>query len=366
MGNITVEIKKADVVASSEHDFKRVTKEHRNLLHLEVEKNDDMYLYEYTVDEYTTLDEIKNLNLPDKYRVLLNLLSLSELANTLHLYLDPTNVYVNYNLEVKVAFRDLYAKDEIGHEERFINNYLILLGSILNDKTEFATIQQGGVNILKKHALTKKYASLKDVESIRNQLIEDLQAERTRRETKLSLVNKKTYIRMKWAVRILFLCVIVLAVLFGYFKFVQEPYKNSINKGYESYIVSDYTATIKELKNTSVSKMSKTTKYVLATSYIKSDALTDEQKSNILSGITITSEEKILDFWVYLAKDDVEESIDIAKQLGNTEYMVYGYMKQKAAIEIDSSLSGAERETKLNEVNQKLNQYKVDKNEKED
>ena len=70
--------------------------------------------------------------------------------------------------------------------------------------------------------------------------------------------------------------------------------------------------------------------------------------------MTLTSNEKILNYWIDLSRSEYDAAIDIAKQLRNKEYLLYGYMKQKAYIEGNNSLSGQAREEQLKKVEQNI------------
>jgi len=155
---------------------------------------------------------------------------------------------------------------------------------------------------------------------------------------------------MKYFRRIGSVIIIILATVCGYFGLFINPENNAVIEGKESYVKQDYINTIESLKDIKVDRLSANSKYIYAVSYIKTDALSDEQKNNILASVAIYSNEKILNYWIYLSKNGYNEAIDIAKQLGNKEYLLYGYMKQKSYIESNSLLSGQERETQLKEV----------------
>lgn len=360
MSELIIKKKKSAVVAQSAYDFKQLTRENPYLLNLKIEKLEDYYAFEFDNDGYNDSNIIKSASLLDKYRFLLNCLKLSELYNSLNIDLNPNNLYVDYNYSIKVAYRDVYSREDLTNEDKFIHKYLCLLGFVLQDKYDYQTFEESGISLLGKNKLTKEFVNVSSITQISEILLENYKKEQEHCKKDLIQVNKSKYKRLLWGSRILLLILIAAVSMLGFYKFYEQPHNEKITAAYESYVVNDYVATIKNLNTTSVSRLNKTTKYILTLSYIRSDALTDEQKANILNGIVVATDEKILDFWVYLSKNDFDEAIDIAKQLGNNEYQIYGYMKQKKAIENDTTISGSEREEKTNEINQKLSEFELD------
>ncbi len=173
------------------------------------------------------------------------------------------------------------------------------------------------------------------------------------RKTKIE-VNKNKFRNLKYFSRIGSIVVLILAILCGYYTFFIIPENKAVIKGNESYVKQDYISVIESLKDIKLGRLSTNSKYIYAVSYIKTDALSEEQKNNILASVTLTSNEKILNYWIDLSRSEYDAAIDIAKQLRNKEYLLYGYMKQKAYIEGNNSLSGQAREEQLKKVEQNI------------
>ena len=95
-------------------------------------------------------------------------------------------------------------------------------------------------------------------------------------------------------------------------------------------------------------------KYILANSYVRSENLTQQQKENIISNLSLKETPARLEYWIYLGRNDISEAIDIAMQQSDDEMLLYAYMKQKSMIETDSSLSGEEKTQDLEKIAQKM------------
>ena len=355
-----VEVKKSALNAETTYDLNLITKEDVALVPLTITKKDEGYEFKYDLKDLETISSDNVKSEMDKYRLLLNALDLYDISTDLKFNLHPDNLFIDISLKAKVAFRDVYARDDVFSESIFVKDYLCLLGSMLQDKYSYQDFIDSGIDLLSKDKVTKPFRSLTTIEDIRNLLIEKYKKARVRYTDQLTLVNKKSYKKLKWYARATTFVMILLVMGTGFLYFFENNFLRTINKGYSAFVAVDYIEAIDTLSKVDINRMDVSTKYVVAVSYVRTDALTDVQKENILSNISLLSNERVLDFWVYLAQNQVEEAVDTAKLLDNDEYLVYAYMKKKDAIEKDASLSGSDREAQLNEVNQQLNTFKTE------
>lgn len=354
----SVEIKKSACHAETQYDFDLLMRENPLLVPLYIESQENAYLYTYTIHEQENLAENKHMDILDTYKVLLNALQLYAIYQQMNIHLQLENLYVDTTLKVQVAYRDVYTREDIIDESIFIKEYLSLVGALLQKRYTYQDFMNSGIELLQKNKTTAVYANLKTIEEIKEVLLEQYKKEKNDRETNKIIVKRKTYKRNRWGLRIALVLLILLSVGSGYLYAYENQHYHAINRSYESYIATDYIKTIDILQDVAISRMDVTTKYILSVAYVKTDGLSESQKEKILANVTLSSNEKVLDFWVYLAQENYDQSIDVAKQLDNKEYLIYGYMKKKDAIEKDSSLSGEEREKSINEIDTKLTKFK--------
>ena len=133
-----------------------------------------------------------------------------------------------------------------------------------------------------------------------------------------------------------------------------EPYKDAVIAAENSYISADYVSCVDAMQEISVKDMDIYQKYILANSYVRSENLTQQQKENIISNLSLKETPARLEYWIYLGRNDISEAIDIAMQQSDDEMLLYAYMKQKSMIETDSSLSGEEKTQELEKIAQKM------------
>ncbi|MGO5072471.1 type VII secretion protein EssB/YukC [Clostridium sporogenes] len=350
---INVTVKKSNLNSNSEFDFYQIAQKSENLLDCNIHREEDQIQFQFFVGEEKRFDEIRNFSIAYRYQSLINVIYLLEVAKKVDFSMSPMNLYFDINMMPKIMMRDVYRDDKY-NEEKIVKEYKSLIGYTLQNKYSFEDYFNGGEKLLLKSKVTRPYASLNTVKDLCHTLIAEFKKyQEELRKTKIE-VNKNKFRNLKYFSRIGSIVVLILAILCGYYTFFIIPENKAVIKGNESYVKQDYISVIESLKDIKLDRLSTNSKYIYALSYIKTDALSEEQKNNIFASVTLTSNEKILNYWIDLSRSEYDAAIDIAKQLRNKEYLLYGYMKQKAYIEGNNSLSGQAREEQLKKVEQNI------------
>ena len=116
----------------------------------------------------------------------------------------------------------------------------------------------------------------------------------------------------------------------------------------------NYSGVIEDFEKTDMSRLSVYDKYILAYSYIQCENLTEEQKKNINSALSLDTNEKILDYWIALGRLEVSEAENIAQQVSDNDLLLYAYLKEKNMLETDTEISGSEKEERMEELDSKI------------
>lgn len=350
MGNtLTRKFKKSAIKANCNYDYCLISQKRNYFADCSIKQDEDELEYIFELKDFRWLEELKKYSLFYRYQILINISLLHESKMKLDFSLSPENLLFDANVIPVVLMRDVY-KENNYDESIFIKEYKSLIGYLLSDKYSFYDYYNGGEKLLRKIKITSPFYDLNSIDEITETLSREFKNfEETTRKTKVE-IGKNKFRNLKIYSRISTILIIILLVIAGYFTLFKGPESSAIIKSNESFIAQDYISAMDALESVKIDNLSKNSKYIYAVSYIKSDALSNEQKNNILSSVTVSSNEKILDYWIYLSRKNFPQSIDLAKQLGNKQYLLYGYLKQKSYIETDDSISGAERESKLKEI----------------
>lgn len=354
MGIKTITMKKAAVKAVNEYDIYQLQYAGENFLPCEIKLHEDQVDFSFDIHHMETFSDIRKLPILERYHVLLNIFVLEKDAKSLQFSMHPDNLYADVNYLPKVMMRDIYGEQEGYDEEMFFHSCQSLVGYMLQSKYDYEDYFQGGIRLLEKHKETQAFTNVHTLDELYSLLQSQYESlKKDSYENKME-VDRVTFKRTTLLQTIFLVLFIISMLIAGYFAFFKVPQMQAVIRANEYYITSDYIQVIDSLESMSISQMNTNTKYILATSYIKGESLSEDQKKTILATILPTSDDRLFAYWIYSGRSQMEEAIDLAKQIGNREYLLYGYMKEKALVESNTKLSGEERETKLNSLQQQI------------
>lgn len=354
--------KKSKINAASDFDFYQLERKSEYLLDCSIFRTLDEVNFEFQYNHEKTFEEVRKLSLTFKYQALINIQYLVKDSKRIKISLNPNNLVFDINMMPKAIMRDVYTTDTY-NEKDFVKQYKSLIGYVLQNKYTFNDYYQGGNQLLSKNKATNPFFEVTTLTELLEILNKEYSAIQEKLQHSLIQVDKRKYKRLNILNKIIILLLILSIAGFGYFGLFRLNEETTFKIANEEYIKQDYISVRETLEKVSVERMSVNTKYILAVSNVKTESLSDEQKNNILASVTINADERILEFWIYLGKSNMDIAIDLAKQLGNTEYTAYAYMKEKAKVENDKNLSGAEREEKLKQIENSLKELDINNGE---
>ena len=339
---IEIRVKNIDLNIEKEIRFLLANK-NKHLLDCEIEETDDECIFRFCSDGIYSFDSLDKLSKEDKYRLLVNIADMEELTEEYSFSIAPSNLVFDINLVPKVLVRD--KKTEFGNSD-FYASYKALSAYILYEKYTFEQYITGSVKLPEKSFLKKT----EDVKSLRDELLERyLKEKKVNTETKI-LVKKSEYKKMKYSIPITMIIGAAILVYGIFLQYVRLPYRDKIISAYGSYISSDYIKVEDTLQDIKIEKLSKDVKYILARSYIFTEGLTTEQRDNLLEYTDIN----ILDFWIALGRCDFSVAEDIAKKIGNNEFLLFTYIKHSAYLKADVTITGEEKVDAINDLDKKI------------
>lgn len=322
----------------------------RHLVPCSITEDEDSFSLCFDTNGLIALNEAKYSDL-DSLLFLANCSDLLELGSRYTFSIHPDNIYVDRNRIPSILNRDLGIVDE----ESFVKQYKALISSVVNDKYSYEDYLNGGLDLMDKDKFLAQIKEMTDTASILSKLMELYEEKKLYKEEHFELVrkgsNKHTKILLP-IVSILLLASVVFSVYVMVFKI---PLQEKLIDANAAYLNNDYIGVENILLDVSIDKLPYSTKYILATSYIKSADLSQEEKQNELNLITPRTDEVIFDYWIHIGRMEFEDAIDDAQRLNSDSHLYYAYLCYRDYVETDRNLTGEEKTALLSSLDEKIN-----------
>ncbi len=353
--DIVVEnVRKSQMSAANEFEYKKLMRENNGFLNCSIEEDKESLIISYDTHNLNLWTFIKK----EKLELIMSaLMDVGKLHKTAELYkfsLSPTNIYYDIQGRAFIKTRDVYGAEEEFSNELFINQYKSLIGCTLTKKYKFEDYYNGGQDLLKEDKFLSEILDCTEVEQIIEKVYREYLRYREIHKEKFIEISKVKNKGYKVTLAIASLLIIASMGLMGYFILWERPYNQAVIAANEAYLQSNYSMTIEKMENVKVDRMNICEKYILAISCVKCESFNEENRRNILNTIALNGDEKVMEYWIYINRLDTEKAADIAMQESSNQLLYYAYLKEKAVIENDSSLTGQEKSTKLSSIDSKL------------
>lgn len=347
-------IRKSQLVANNKFDFKKLCRKQEGFLDCIIEEEKESLTISYDIHDTIPWTAMRKESRELILSALIDAGKLCRIAEGYQFSLNPSNLYYDVQGRVFIKSRDVYNAEEEYSQENFIMEYRSLIGCTLVKKYRFEDYNDGGQDLLKEDKLLNDILNCTEVEQIIEKLHEEYIHYRQEHQERFVEISKVTNKSRKATIYILSMLVVVSIVLFGYLLIWERPYEKAVIAANEAYLQSDYNGTVEALDSIEVNRMNVQQKYILAIACVKCESFNEENMKNILNTITLNGDEKVMEYWIYINRLDTEKAVDIAMQESSNQLLYYAYLKEKAVIENDSSLTGQEKNERLSEIENKL------------
>lgn len=329
--------------------FAYLTFEHNHLVPCSIEMQEDEFVFTFFTDGLRPFSELMQCTLSEKYRALANCSELLELREEYNFSLSPNNLMYDRNLEAYVMTRE---GPEM--ENDFLNEYKALIGTFLYSKYKFEDYYLGGKDLYSKKAILRQIFEIDTVYGIRDFLLQEYEKQESNLKKHKVLVSKKHVIASRIAIPVLAMALLAVSIGGCLIAFRELPYKNRLIQANASYIAEDYLGTQEALLKVDTGRLPLSEKYILARSYVITESLTAAQKENVLAGITLKTDERVLNYWIELGRLNFEGADDYAKRLGDDELLLFALIKESATIKDNPSLTGEEKAERVRRLEEEI------------
>lgn len=294
------------------------------------------------------LSEVKRLELAQK----MESISFSE-HNFKIPFIHPKNIFLQGSV-VKILYFGLEGiMEPIPYtSETFLMTYKALIVSILRPKLDFELLVNGIAAI--SDSLVQDIVACESYDDVIKYIHEAYDKAYQEEKKKKIAVSKLTWRILSIGIGIFSVAAITLGVVAAYYHFWSNPIQKATINAQSHFINKQYDSVSDDLQGVAVNRLSKEAKFVLASSYVRLDNLSEEQKSSVLNTITPSSEDNLLDYWIYLGKGDYKKSLDLAQNIGDDQLTLHAYTNLYEQTREDKNMNGAEKQKKLGEYRKEI------------
>jgi type VII secretion protein EssB len=143
-----------------------------------------------------------------------------------------------------------------------------------------------------------------------------------------------------------------------YFSASEKPKNEAYLVSHEFYLGQKYSQVVTALSPYSVEDMPYVVLYELAHSYVINEALTEDQKENVLGNISLQTDVDYLKYWIHIGRNEAEKAADLARQMEDGELLTYSLLKYREEIKGDDKLTGEEKQQLMDEIDSEVDEYR--------
>jgi type VII secretion protein EssB len=237
-------------------------------------------------------------------------------------------------------------------EDLFLRGYKALILTVFHPRLPFEKLVDGSAVL--SDPFSKRIVSLESTDEVASFIDEELAAESARASRDLVSVPKGRY----RSITVLGAIAVVGAVGLGWLTYTSyaqtQPRQDAIIAAQSEFLTSDYARTLSRLQEYSADDLPKAARYVLAVSSVKLTDLTAPQKEAVLKHISTKSDDNTLNYWIHLARGDLDRALNLAQNLGDDQLTLLAYTDLYQATKLNSSMDGERKQKLLDEYSKKI------------
>ena len=301
-----------------------------------IEEEGKLTIESLLTDEYYSWDKLITMIDEEKLRHLINIGQLFHaLQDSIYTYnLSPNNLVFSRNGNPLFVFRGV--KGQVPPYEKLI---------------------EGQSPFYKGKLFCETIMKAENLDEIISLLEEKYLEEREQNKEKFSRVPNKLVFRLKLTTLITSLIGFFSLVGVLYFLLFAMPSQQMISDLRLAFVHQDYSTVVSTVKNTDSKSLSQDDSYMVAYSVIKTEPLTEAQKTE-LSKISTQSNTDYLRYWVLIGQSKIDEAMDIASYLDDPQLLMYGLTKKIDEVQRNPNLTSEQRTEQLNNYKGKLEELK--------
>lgn len=268
-------------------------------------------------------------------------------------FVHPDNIFL---IDDTFSFIHVGMRDGIAPMESdpslFLSQYKALILSIMTPNISYINIVNGEASL--KDKFSQSISSCDSFDEVHHLVASELAKEKHKEAIALVKVSKGRYRFFKYAGSI----AVIAAIAMGILTFVDQrttiPKQKAIMAAQADFITNHYDKTLDDLKAYQPNELPKEARFVLASSSINLADLSQTQKEAILNNTSSTTDNNTLNYWIYQGRGEFEQSLNLAKNIGDDQLTLLAYTDLYQATKLNTSMNGDDKQKKLEEYNKQI------------
>ena len=338
-------------LAAGEGRLYRLSYPNRWLAPVEITEDGESAIFAYKLEGLEPLDRLRKRTLSDRLRFLVNIAGLESLTTEYSFSLKPDNLYIDHNLNPQIIMRDLHSEN---NKHDFVQEYIALAATLLAPKYSFEDYLEGGSGLCKKNSRTKDFPTAETTLEILNNLKKQYAREEEIIRTQKVMVDRRQRRFLRIAAPVCFALFLIGAGLTFYMSQIVLAQETALLTASRAFLREDFDGAIDALHRVDPANMGREERYQLARAYIIAESLSPAQRTHILSGITLMTDDNILLYWISVGRMEFLDAIDIAMRVGDDELLLFALVGYEVAIQLDTTMTGEEKTALLSDINRQI------------
>ena len=278
-------------------------------------------------------------------------------SKRLHLFVCPENIVIDESMTP--TFLHYGVKESVPpyerNEEQTLRETKALIAAAIEPKYSFEQYYYFSDSI-ERPIIVEKILQAKNEEELITIIQKQMKklVEEEKNFTKMTVVKRNW---LRYSIIALLLLVIPSFIYNGYSVFVLQPQQDAYVYAQEHFLQKKYSEVINTLSNYEIDNMPKVIQYELSIAHIINETLTEDQKDNVLNTITLQTDPRYYEYWIFLGRGQVEKALTLSRQLEDLDLIMLALLHYEEEVKLDSDLKEDERERILNEIDIEKKEY---------
>lgn len=278
-------------------------------------------------------------------------------SKRLHLFVCPENIVIDESMTP--TFLHYGVKESVPpyekNDEQTLREMKALIAAAIEPKYSFEQYYQFSDSI-ERTGIVGKILRAKN----EGELITIIQKQMKKLVEEEKNFTKMTVVKRNWlrySITALLLLVIPSCIYNGYSVFVLQPRQDAYVYAQEHFLQKKYSEVINTLSNYEIDNMPKVIQYELSIAHIINETLTEDQKDNVLNTITLQTDSRYYQYWIFLGRGQAEKALTLSRQLEDLDLIMLALLHYEEEVKLDSDLKEDERERLLSEIDIEKKEY---------